>query len=132
MESGKLREIIGQWLEKANHDLMIVERDLAHDAPVTDVACFHCQQAVEKYLKAFLVSHLVKQPRIHDIEALIRECAAFDGSFAKIQNISYLTDYAVELRYPDDFYMPSLDDAHKAFEDAKMVKDFVSVRLNVS
>jgi len=46
-----------EWLIKASSDLKIVEHELnlPEEEIVKDAVCFHCQQAVEKYLKAFLI-----------------------------------------------------------------------------
>jgi HEPN domain-containing protein len=47
-----LRAYIKLWLEKAQHDLMSSERMLEIEPKILDSACFHCQQAIEKTLKA--------------------------------------------------------------------------------
>ena len=43
-----------------------------------------------------------------------------------------LTNYAVEIRYPDDFYIPDIDEAKAAYEVALKVKDFVIWKINLS
>ncbi|MCK5767453.1 MAG: HEPN domain-containing protein [Candidatus Atribacteria bacterium] len=57
-----------EWFIKANSDLKIVEHELnlPEEEIVKDAVCFHCQQAVEKYLKAFLIYHTIKPKRTHD------------------------------------------------------------------
>ena len=50
-----LRTYIGSWLNKAEHDLISAQRLLEIEPMILDNACFHCQQAIEKCLKAFLV-----------------------------------------------------------------------------
>ena len=45
---------IQRWLEKAEHDRRAADALLDQDPPITDAAGFHCQQAVEKLLKAYL------------------------------------------------------------------------------
>lgn len=45
------------WLARAQDDLRGAEIDLAASPPLLGDAAFHCQQAVEKTLKAFLVWH---------------------------------------------------------------------------
>jgi HEPN domain-containing protein len=47
--------IVAEWVAKAESDLKTAALSVAagRDSP-TDTACFHCQQAVEKYLKALL------------------------------------------------------------------------------
>jgi HEPN domain-containing protein len=47
------KEFIIQWIEKANEDLYVVERLTEDEIVATSSICFHCQQAVEKFLKAF-------------------------------------------------------------------------------
>jgi HEPN domain-containing protein len=39
--------------------------------------CFHCQQAVEKYLKAFLKELGVAVPRIHDLLIAAQRWSSF-------------------------------------------------------
>ena len=47
-------DIVLRWIVKADNDLKAVKYMMAmEDAPL-DVLSFHCQQAVEKYLKAYL------------------------------------------------------------------------------
>ena len=58
---------------KAEEDFRNAEYTLTmpKNCPYSTV-CFHCQQCVEKYIKAMLVLHEVEFPRIHDIGELIR------------------------------------------------------------
>lgn len=44
------------WLTKVAADLRAAEHDLAADPPLLEDSLFHCQQAAEKTLKAFLTS----------------------------------------------------------------------------
>ena len=39
----KLRELVKQWIMKADHDLMAIENELNSENPVTDIICFHAQ-----------------------------------------------------------------------------------------
>ena len=48
-----IHEIVGKWLIIADRDLRTAEQGLKAEEVITDTICFHCQQAVEKYLKAF-------------------------------------------------------------------------------
>ena len=56
-----------EWFKKAEHDLLnaeIVLNSGKNQLPL-DTVCFHCQQAVEEYLKGFLVYHGVDFPKTH-------------------------------------------------------------------
>lgn len=49
--------LVKAWIRKADNDLRnaeLVINSCVDDCPY-DTVCFHCQQAVEKYLKAFLI-----------------------------------------------------------------------------
>ena len=71
--NGRVNEYIRAWVEKANNDLKNAELVLAardENCPY-DTVCFHCQQAVEKYLKAFLVHQDISFPRSHNLSDLV-------------------------------------------------------------
>jgi HEPN domain-containing protein len=40
-----------------------------------------------------------------------------------------MTDYAVSVRYPDDFYMPSIEEADECLRLAESVREFVRCKL---
>jgi len=49
-----------------------------------------------------------------------------DSSFKdELEDADNLTDYAVEIRCPDVWFEPGIEDAKEALEIAKKVKDFV-------
>lgn len=64
---------------------------------------FHCQQAVEKCLKAFLVLSDMEPPRSHDLLYLTLRCQSV-GQLPEIDEtiLSRLNPYAVEHRYPSE------------------------------
>ncbi|MEM5861346.1 MAG: HEPN domain-containing protein [Candidatus Aenigmatarchaeota archaeon] len=129
-----IEEEIKKWLIKGLNDLKTAEIliNLPKEEIVTDTLCFHCQQAVEKFLKAFLVASNVEFGRVHSIEYLIKLCEKIDKEFEFLYDITAnLTDYAIDVRYPDEFYMPTIEEAKKAFESAKKVKDFIFKKLNI-
>lgn len=51
---------IKQWIKRANEDLFVVDKLTEFENIATSSICFHCQQAVEKYLKAFLICNEVE------------------------------------------------------------------------
>ena len=59
------------WLLKAANDLLSARILLGHDPPVLETACFHCQQTVEKVLKAFLVWQAVPFEKVHSLTYLL-------------------------------------------------------------
>jgi len=59
------------WFLKAESDLNTAQRMAESDGPY-DTACFHAQQAAEKYLKGLLAFQGEPFPRTHNLEELQR------------------------------------------------------------
>ena len=125
-------EYVKKWIIKALNDIKVAQHEinLPEDEMTTDAICFHCQQAVEKLFKTYLVSKNVEFEKIHDLELLLKLCSKQDDEFKNL-NIGNLTDYSVEVRYPDDFYIPSIEEAKECFEIASKTKYFVFKKLNI-
>ncbi|MFC1826029.1 HEPN domain-containing protein [Thermodesulfobacteriota bacterium] len=51
-----MKASVKEWIDFAGIDLLAAER-LCNDAKLVNVVCFHCQQCVEKSLKALLESN---------------------------------------------------------------------------
>jgi len=129
MDEAKVYEI-RQWLIKANHDIGSAQRLLTGDAPFLDTAVYHCQQAAEKALKAYLTLKDTPFQKVHDLAVLIEQCMDLDRTFEQIRDISeILTPYATAFRYPGDVLEPDPSDAEEAFRLAGVVLDFVLQRM---
>lgn len=116
------------WLRKAESDLTALRFCIAGRAAL-DVACFHAQQAAEKFLKAYLTYCDIRFPFVHNLEQLADICEARDPSFHKIKKVAQtLTPYAVELRYDDEFW-PTIATAQSAAKAVHRIKRFVMARL---
>ncbi|MEW5865989.1 MAG: HEPN domain-containing protein [Bacillota bacterium] len=119
------------WIRKAESDLADARRTVASEGPY-DTACFHCQQAVEKYLKAFLAYHGKPIPHTHDLEELARLCSIVDGTLDwSVLDLEQLTDYAVASRYDEEFW-PEHEVAEDAVRRVEQVKEAILRRLPVS
>ncbi len=122
---------LSQWVEKAEHDLIAAKLIIDHRPLILDVACFHCQQAVEKYLKTFLVFRKEDFPRTHNLDLLIQKCAILQSAFAVI-DLKNLEDFAVRGRYPHDFMQPSMDETRDFYEIAESIKALVIKEIKIN
>jgi HEPN domain-containing protein len=130
MDSEKI-EFLKGWLRKASSDLKSAQLLMASedkDKPY-DVVCFHCQQFVEKCIKAFLVYHDIDFPKTHNIARLLTLASLKEPEIRQFDDADKLTYFAVENRYPDDFYMPTNEEAQEALKIAGDLKRFVFSRL---
>jgi HEPN domain-containing protein len=126
-------EYLRKWIIKAMEDFRVAKHELSlsEDEIATGAVCFHSQQLVEKLLKAYLISKNVDFERTHDLKFLLELCVRQDNDFKGLK-VGNLTSYAVEIRYPDEFYIPSVDEGKTCFEIASRIKDFVFKKLGLS
>ncbi|MDI6884856.1 MAG: HEPN domain-containing protein [archaeon] len=106
------------WLDKADKDLERVEKRLANGD--TEDATFHLQQAIEKYLKGYLLSKGWKFKPVHDLERLLDEVVQFDTNFEQFRDICQrINPYYIEERYPFFFPQPDKEEVKKSLIAAK-------------
>jgi len=124
-------ELVEAWLTKARHDLRSAVRLSEGEEIYLDVAIYHCQQAAEKAVKAFLVSRNEDFGKTHDLEALVTLAAKQELRFESWVDIAdSLTPYATAYRYPSAVAEPDEEEFKEALTAARSVLDFVSSVLS--
>lgn len=129
-----LLELVKGWLMRARNDLRSAEILSAAADPVLDTAIYHCQQAAEKSLKAWLQSRDIPFPKTHDLGDLIEIAARDDSGFIVHSGAaSLLTPYAIEFRYPGFCRdaLPSIEEFQEAYASACSISNFVRRKLDV-
>ncbi len=125
----KNNELIKQWLIKAKHDLGTAKLTLENEPEFSDIICFHAQQAVEKYLKAYMIYLNLEPIKTHNLSYLLdlikeedKNNLVTDSFYEKIEQ---LEGYSVEIRYPDEYFEPSFEEAKKAFQISLEIKNII-------
>ena len=120
-------DAVGQWLAKANVDWTCVSILSAHPDGPRQAVCFHCQQYVEKLLKALLTRHQIEAPRTHDLRRLIQLVAPVASELGAFADRADLLSHAgVEIRYPDEWRVVSPDEMSVMIQ---LAKDFAAALL---
>lgn len=97
------RRWVEAWVAKAEDDLAVARLLIAEDRRLLAAGVYHCQQAAEKMLKAWLTLHDIVFPRTHDLEVLLELGAAVPPGFSSLrEHARRLTPLATEYRYPGD------------------------------
>ena len=87
-------------VSKAERDFEVAKLIFAHEDYYEEVI-FLLHQAVEKYLKGYLIFHGWKLKKIHDIYILLSEATEFNKSFEEFRDFGKkLTAFYYEDRYP--------------------------------
>lgn len=98
----ELIEEINQWIKKADHDLGSAKIIYLHLPDYFDTIAFHCQQAVEKYIKAILIFHGIEFQRSHDLIYLLELLSKkIDIDELKFRKAFTLNSFSVQIRYPN-------------------------------
>lgn len=77
-----MKGLLDALIEKSAHDLDTAIR-ICRDKPEhTDIVSFHCQQTIEKSLKAYLIYKQVLIKKNHDLIELLANCVELDSGFS--------------------------------------------------
>ena len=124
-----------RWVELALEDEKMAE--LAYREKLYNQVCFHCQQAAEKFLKAFLFQKEGKFPKVHSLLELLGLATYLDPNLSALRtDCLYLDQFYVPTRYPDAPLgtlaqgAPNRDDAKKAMDSFKQIKATITQKLS--
>lgn len=114
-----------EWFRKANADINTVEILLAHGGDM-EMAAMHIQQAVEKYLKGYLLSIGWRLERIHDLVALLDEAASRDKAIEQFRELCETVNaFYFEARYAFMMPPPTEEEVRIFLEQAKQLVGFI-------
>ena len=114
------------WIEFAKNDLLVareldIEKHFVYRAVLT-----HSQQALEKYLKAFLLFRDESIQRTHDLLILCKRCEKFDDTFISFnEDLTWVSVQYLQSRYPDDFDDIEEEEANQALRIAMKFEEFI-------
>jgi HEPN domain-containing protein len=124
-------ELVRQWKEKAQSDWTAVEILLIHEQCPAEAVCFHCQQFVEKLLKALLSRHGIEAPKTHDLRRLIQLAESFVPDVSQFSDASdKLTVHGVETRYPGDSYPVSSEEMDEVVQISRAIGEVLLSQLD--
>jgi HEPN domain-containing protein len=125
-----MKEFTLEWVNKAEEDYIISMRENKAEPAIYSAVCFHCQQAAEKYLKAYMQEEGIEFEKTHDLRFLFEKVknklTALSGKTDSLDELSF---YAVESRYPGPSALK--EDAEKAVETMIDVRNAVRQILGI-
>ena len=111
------------WLRVADADHRAVLVCMAADPPINGVAAYHCQQAIEKLLKGFLVRASLDFGKTHDLDRLGRLVAIhYPETTTIVIEAAPWTAWSVAYRYP------GLDDPEPEPTDEELLASLQVIR----
>lgn len=123
--------VVGEWLSKADDDFEFADANLKEGSKFYAQICFHFHQAVEKYLKAYIVAYDLEFEKIHNLVTLLKICASREPSLMSLfdecdlLNASYI-DTRYPVHWPTNYTKEKVSKAKEAAEGiAKTIKRFL-------
>jgi HEPN domain-containing protein len=127
-----MKPLTQEWVDKAEGDYSSAGRELrARKDPNYDSACFHAQQCVEKYFKAYLQDAGVAFAKTHDLVMLLDLLLPMEPNWDEFRlRLRRLTTSAVEIRYPGK--SATKLNAKEMYTLCKEMRDLVRVSLGIT
>jgi HEPN domain-containing protein len=125
----KKRTDVLEWIDKAEQDYQTAEAmSKKRKKPVPDVVGFHCQQCIEKYLKALLVLKKLDFPKTHDLLELL-EIALKKEPFLEAfrADLRILNPFSVQFRYPGEG--ATVEESRLAMKTARLLRKFLREKI---
>jgi HEPN domain-containing protein len=129
----EVTEQIIKWFEKADHDFGTAIITHKHLPNYRDTIAFHCQQAVEKYLKAYLLKLGAVIVKTHDLVyllELINKEEHLDNTW--FEKMAMLQEFSVEIRYPDEQIELSDENINLALQIAGEVRELILSKTGIT
>jgi len=129
-----MKKQVEEWLKFAEKDILTVS-EIIEIPELTNIAAFHCQQAIEKIFKAFILENEKPLIKIHNLLTLygiIKE--VMDFGFDE-DLLATLNDIYLESRYPgeigllDDGSMLNIEQIKQYFTFVQEIKNKIKNKL---
>jgi HEPN domain-containing protein len=125
-----MKKLTAEWVRKAEADIEAARLLAGTTPPVSDPACFHCQQAAEKYLKALLQELGLTIPKTHDLAGLIDLLLPRASTLKSFRRgLNRMSHFAVEYRYPRKH--ASARQVESALSQAERIRREIRTRLGL-
>jgi len=120
MKENRLK-LAKEWFVKGDHDLTNAQL-LYKNRGYTDSIAVLIQQAIEKYLKGYLIYYEWKLRKIHDLVELLKEAIRLDESFNKfLPACDKITKYYFDTRYPYSAVEYSREEIKQSLKEANQI-----------
>jgi HEPN domain-containing protein len=119
-----------EWIDKAEGDWKVAQREMRAADPVWNVVSFLAQQCAEKYMKAFLEEHNIAFGKIHDLVVLLNSSGGLLPELdSENQPLAHLSTFGIATRYPGA--QADRQAAEESMKTAESVRTVVRAKLQL-
>lgn len=121
---------IQKWLASAKLDLAAALKLSEGTDAFNKVIIYHCQQSIEKYLKAYHIVFGLEIKKTHNLKLLISILEEYDKGISRFSDqASYISNLANNVRYPDEFEDWKSEDSEKSLELANEIAKYIHDKI---
>ena len=129
-----MKKQVEDWILLADKDLQAAKIIIDDEHPLTNIVAFHCQQAIEKYLKAFIIEKNGSLIRTHDLIKLNGMINEIKELGIDEKKLIVLNEVYMDSRYPGDLGlmpdgMPTNEQAKEFIEYTDKIKAIINKEL---
>ena len=131
-----MKLVTEEWLKSARDDLDVA-REIIATEHLTNMVAFHCQQAVEKTLKAIIEQLEIAFVKTHNLERLAGIIKHKMNIEIDLDIVKRLDEVYISARYPGDLGLlpsgkPTIEEAKTLYEFAKNFSENVKKILKTT
>lgn len=121
------------WLDRAGEDLICAQRLIQDDFTYNSTA-FHCQQTIEKALKAYILFRSNRLVDGHNLTWLLRQAARYNSHYNDWLKVTAKLNRAyIEARYPADIPLElGYQEIHNCYEVTKEIYGYICNEVDES
>jgi len=126
------------WIYFADNDIHMISNNIdTEDPEATGAIVVFCQQAAEKYFKAYLVEHSVDFPKTHDLLNLYNKVKTIKDWNIDETILASLNGLYIKTRYPSDIAsmpngsMPTVEATKEFIDFAKGIEEVFKKELGI-
>ncbi|MGB9612624.1 MAG: HEPN domain-containing protein [Candidatus Margulisiibacteriota bacterium] len=127
-------KVVLDWIKRADSDFGFAKAAFKEFDEFYSQMCILCHDAVEKYLKAYLVSRKKRYKRIHDLVTLLKDCANISENKEAFMGFEegcrILNNYYSPLKYPSHFPFATQKQAKEAIEITEEIGKFIKTEIS--
>ena len=114
-----MKDETAEWASFAKGNIRAAQKTI-DDAELTREVIFWCQQAIEKYLKAYLVEHDKKIRKTHDLLSIYAEVKSIQDWGLDEYLLNQISNIYTVIRYPKylGVGLPQIEEAKRYLEFA--------------
>jgi HEPN domain-containing protein len=129
-----MKKLVDDWIVLAEKDIKTASI-IINEEYLTNIVAFHCQQAIEKYFKAYILEHDKPLLKVHDLPKLYGIVKGIKDFEIDEDLLSIINETYIEDRYPGELGllpdgMPSKRQARDFFEFTKDIEEKIKNELN--